>query len=142
MQNTRTYIAVMAIAASASLLAACSNEDDATPPMESGPPATAPGSTAPAPLSPEPPPATSPGASTTPSSGEPSTMDQLKADADDAGDAISEKATELKDDAAAAAERARQAVADGAAKADKAIQEELGSGNGSAAGTTPPATTN
>ena len=141
MQNTRTYIAVMAIAASASLLAACSNEDDATPPMESAPPATAPGSTAPAPLSPEPP-ATSPGASTTPSSGEPSIMDQLKADADDAGDAISEKATELKDDAAAAAERARQAVADGAAKADKAILEELGSGNGSAAGTTPPATTN
>src|SRR5690606_41209619 len=41
MKKTRTYLAVMAMAASVSLLAACSNEDDTAAPADTAPPPAA-----------------------------------------------------------------------------------------------------
>ena len=133
MKTTRTYVAIMAMAASVSLLAACSNEDDAVPP----PATTVPPATTPAdPVTPTDP-------LTTPDAGAPvtpapsSSMSDAKESASTAadhagdalrstGDAIAAKTSELKNDAADAAERARQAVADGAARADAAIQDKVG----------------
>src|SRR5690606_8759013 len=59
MKKTRTYLAVMAMAASVSLLAACSNEDDTAAPADTAPPPAA------SPADPMPSPGASPSTSPT-----------------------------------------------------------------------------
>jgi len=109
MKKTRTYVAVLAMAASVSLLAACSNEDDNAPPADAGaPPATAPAD----PMTPAP--------GTQPDAGAPATP-APSSSMNDAKESASEAADNAGDAVASAAESARQAVADGAAKADAAI---------------------
>src|SRR5690606_24916383 len=141
MEKTRTHLALIAMVASMSLLAACSKGEDATPPADGAPGAEAP---APAPMpapepapapapAPEPTPGTSPSDAPTPapSSSEGST---IKESAKQAANTISDKAVELKDSAARKAGDMGDAIKAGAAKADKAIQDSVG--NPQVSGTT------
>ncbi|MGB3288469.1 MAG: hypothetical protein WBA83_04270 [Burkholderiaceae bacterium] len=128
MEKTRIHLALIAMVASMSLLAACSKGEDANAPASG-----APGTTAPAP-------APTPGASPSdtpalaPSSGQSGTMEES---AKQAANTISDKAVELKDSAAEKAGQVGDAIKEGAAKADKAIQDSLGNKSASSTATTP-----
>ena len=145
MNKTRTHLAIIALAASMSLLAACSKEestsaDPAAPTTEPAAPApsTAPESTTPDTTTPAPSnsaadaPITMASAETKPTAGE-----QLKEDAKNAGDTVADKAGQAKDAAAGAASKTGNAIREGADKADKAIQKKFGDGSPSTDQTPP-----
>ncbi|MGB6242681.1 MAG: hypothetical protein WBF69_09395 [Castellaniella sp.] len=133
MNTMRKTLMTAAVVASLGLLAACSKSDEpAAPPADSAP------STAPAPsTTPTPnlvPPAPQ-DQSTVPPADQQSMQDKLKDSAAAAkdkavevGQAVSDKAGELADEAGKAAESARESVKEGATKADAAIQGAVGNG--------------
>lgn len=137
MNKTRTHLAVIAMVASMTLLAACSKGEDETVSgtTTSESPAVV---TPPAPVTPEPTPApeVTPAPDVTPapvdSTVAPATTtdrtEAAKQSAKDAADNVADKAAELKDAAAAAAKRAGDAIKEGADKADSAIQDKVGDG--------------
>lgn len=134
MNKNRTYLAVIALAASMSLLAACSKSEDNTanksPAASEAPMSTpAPGYT-PAPTTETSP---APTSSAAPSNG--ASLDSAKESVKDAADKIGEKAGELKDSAAQKAHEVGSAIKEGAAKADQKIQESVGNGPGSTTNT-------
>ncbi|NYT57876.1 hypothetical protein H0A65_02940 [Alcaligenaceae bacterium] len=126
MKKTRTHLAVIAMVASMSLLAACSDADDSSAPMggSAGTEAPAPAPTPDPAPAPAPAPSSGSAADVTP---EPSTGEQLSSAASQAGDAASDAASAVGD-----------AVKEGAAKADNAIQNSVGDGSPNP-GVTPPA---
>src|SRR3546814_101571 len=126
MKKTRTHLALIAMVASMSLLAACSKGEDANTPADG-----AAGMETPAPA---PAPAPSDTPAPAPSSSDGSTM---KESAKQAADTISDKAVELKDSAAAKAGQMGDAIKEGAAKADQAIQDAVGGDQADSKTTTP-----
>lgn len=126
MKKTRTHLAVIAMVASMSLLAACSDAEDGSAPMDG-----AAGTEAPAPA-PAPTPTPDPAPTPAPSSGsasdaEPTIGEQVANAADKAGDAVSKTM-----------DAAGDAIKEGASKADSAIQNSVGDGSADP-GVTPPA---
>lgn len=128
MKKTRTHLAVIAMVASMSLLAACSDADDSNAPMDGAAGTEAP-APAPAPT-PDPAPTPEPAPTPAPSSGsasDPTVGEQLANAADQAGDAVSKSL-----------DAAGNAIKEGASKADSAIQNSVGDGSADP-GVTPPA---
>lgn len=120
MKIYKTRYAALALVASMSVLAACSNEDDTAPTvsdssstMESSPMTT-------------PPTPTQPPAESAPPAQTGSVMTDT--DAKSTQDAVAEKAAEIRDDAVEAANRAGEAIKEGAREANEAIQDTLSKG--------------
>lgn len=143
MKKTRTHLAVIAMVASMSLLAACSESENTDAPAEA--PASEP-SPAPAPApapAPEPTPSPAPTPDATPApdaapstapSGDaaPATQSptsfgtEFKRDAKQVAAVVSDKAGDLKDATAEKISEMGSAIKSGAAEADKAIQDSAG----------------
>ncbi|UHL64613.1 hypothetical protein LSG25_01520 [Paralcaligenes sp. KSB-10] len=123
MQKTRTHLAVIAIAASLGLLAACSKSEDAKPAD------TTSGTVAPAPAP----------SSSSPSSSAPAPSSSSAGDAaKEAAGKVADKAGELKDSAVEKAGQMGDAIKKGAAEADKAIQDKVGNGTATPNPASPP----
>lgn len=131
MNKTRTHLAVIAMVASLSLLAACSKGEDKKASEPAGTPSPA-VVTPPAPVVPAPEPAPAPAPETAPapadSSSAQDTLDSAKQATKDAANKVADKTAELKDQAKDAASRTGDFIKEEAAKADKAIQDKLGNG--------------
>ncbi len=143
MNKTRTHLAVIAMVASLSLLAACSKGEDNKVSDSAGTssPAVV---TPPAPVVPEPAPYVAPAPQVTPAPADNTsakdTLEDAKQAAKETADKVADKTVELKDQAKDAASRTGDFIKDEAAKADKAIQDKLGNGTASD-NPKPPATT-
>lgn len=129
MQIPHKYLAVLAVAASMSMLAACSKSDDNSSASKSGAETTQPSAPETSP-SPTPAPQSSPPPSNS-SSSEPSLSDKAQS----AADTVAQKAGELKDSAARKLDDMGHAIKQGAAEANQKIQSAAG--NGSATSTPP-----
>lgn len=141
MKKTRTNLAVIAMVASMSLLAACSEGENTDAPAEA--PASEPAPTpAPTPApEPTPSPTPAPDATPTPDTAPPTTPSgdaapatqsptsfgtELKKDAKQVAAVVSDKAGDLKDATAEKMSEMGNAIKGGAAEADKAIQDSVG----------------
>lgn len=138
MQNTRKYFAILAIAASLSMLAACSKSDDTSAAgngaADTTQPAAPESAPTPAPSS-ETTPAPSSDATPSSSSGDSSMSDKAKG----ATDSVAEKAGEMKDSAGQAMDDMGHAIKKGAAEANEKIQGTVGNGTATSTPPTPSA---
>ena len=121
MKTYKTRYAALALVASVSVLAACSNEEDTTAPAVSSSGSTMESTpmTSPTPTLPQ--------AESAPPTqmGSSSEMDN---DTESTQDEIADKAAEVRDDAVDAANRAGEAIKEGARDANEAIQDTLDEG--------------